>query len=342
MKRQIFMSLLLLFVTLLMPLLFIPFGGTSALADEPPEEEPLKDGDDPHTESDGVLFEQTRDGDFIFTALTDGVLREYSMEDYLLGVLAAEMPASFEPEALKAQAVAARTFILNRVIHASPNHPDAAVCDDHTCCEAFINLNSMRAKWGADYAEYLEKLKDAVRGTDGQVLLFEGEPILAAFHSSSAGQTESSAAVWSDRPYLVSVSSPETDSDVPNYVSTVEVSTDDFKKTICAAYPQAEFPQDPGNWLSTPAIDAGGRVGNMSIGGVNVSGTTLRSLFSLRSTAFTLEYTGNSFLFTVTGYGHGVGMSQYGANVMAKQGATYKEILAHYYPGSELTDAMQK
>ena len=160
--------------------------------------------------------------------------------------------------------------------------------------------------------------------------------MFAAFHSSSAGATEDCGAIWSARPYLISVDSPETAEEVPNYISSVELSALDFRDTVLYARPDADFTGDESGWIGEITHDESGRVASAVLGGEKLSGTELRSLFSLRSTAFTLEYTGSSFLFTVTGFGHGVGMSQYGANVMAKSGADYREILAHYYPGTQL------
>lgn len=138
-------------------------------------------------------------------------------------------------------------------------------------------------------------------------------------------------------PYLVSVDSPETAEDVPNYISTLEVSPEDFRDTILAALPEADLSTLPPEWVGESALDSSGRVAAIRVGGLAVPGTRMRTLFSLRSTNFTLEWTGRSFLFTVTGFGHGAGMSQYGANVMAQEGSTYGEILSHYYPGTVLT-----
>ena len=137
-------------------------------------------------------------------------------------------------------------------------------------------------------------------------------------------------------PYLVSVSSPETADTVPGYVSQLELSPLDFRDTILYAYPYANFTGEESAWVGEISRDESGRVSSACLGGVDIAGTALRSLFSLRSTAFTLEYTGGSFLFTVTGHGHGVGMSQHGANLMAAQGSDYTQILAHYYPGTQL------
>ena len=256
----------------------------------------------------------------------------------LPGAVAGEMPASFEPEARRAQAVAARTYILRLISTGKSAHPEAAVCDDPSCCKAHVTDAQLRENWGGDYEANLSKILSAVRGTDGQYLAWEGEAKEARFHSSSAGKPEDSAALWSARPYLVSVESPETAEDVPNYVTSVTVRPEDFAATVQAAKPEAVLGEDCALWLGPLTRDGSGRVKTAEIGGAVFTGQELRELFSLRSTAFTLDCTDEGFLFTVTGSGHGVGMSQYGANVMAAGGADYRAILAHYYPGTELVE----
>ena len=263
----------------------------------------------------------------------DGIL-EMDMKEYLVGVVAAEMPAAFPDEALKAQAVAARTYAMNCA--AGKKHGDAQVCADYKCCQAWQDDAALREKWGVDYDMYIEKIRAAVAATEGQYLSYDGEAVFAAFHSSSAGATEASGSIWSERPYLISVSSPETEEDVPNFVSRVDCTELDFRDTLLSAHPEADFTGDASGWVGEISRDESGRVASVVLGGVSVSGTELRSLFALRSTAFELEYDGG-FHFTVTGYGHGVGMSQYGAKVMAEDGDDYRAILAHYYTGCELT-----
>lgn len=268
------------------------------------------------------------------TVLTDGGAVTMDMQEYLVGVVAAEMPATFQDEALKAQAVAARTYAM--YCAKGQKHGEAQVCTDYTCCQAWQSEEALRQKWGGDYDTYSQKIRAAVEATAGQYLSYEGQPVFAAFHSSSAGATEDCGQVWNPSPYLVSVSSPETAEDVPNYISTVECTPLDFRDTLLYAHPEADFTGEESGWIGEIRLDGSGRVASAVLGGVSMKGTKLRQLFSLRSTAFQLEYTGESFRFTVTGYGHGVGMSQYGANVMARQGETYTGILAHYYPGTVL------
>ena len=271
------------------------------------------------------------DADTVITVWSDGAVTETAMADYLPGVVAAEMPASFEPEALKAQAVAARTYILDRAAHPCKAHPDAAVCSDPGCCCAYVSEDQMRENWGADYRKNLRRIRSAVRETDGMTLRYDGEPIRAVFHSSSGGKTEASAALWGALPYLVSVSSPETAADVPGFETTVTVSASDAAQAL-----GIEPPAEAAQWLGEIARDDSGRVETITIGGKTLSGAEARRLFSLRSTNFTAEAKDGALVFHVIGSGHGVGMSQYGANVMAQQGAAYPEILAHYYPGTVL------
>lgn len=266
--------------------------------------------------------------------LLDGEIRELPLEDYVVGVLAGEMPASFAPEALKAQAVAARTYAL--YCAASSKHEGADVCGKPGCCQAWRDEEDLRRGWGADYEQNLARLRAAAEETAGEYLCYEGEPVFAAFHASSAGATEASGAIWNPRPYLVSVPSPESADTVPHYVSRLLCAPLDFRDTLLAAHPEADLSGGPETWLGPVERDASGRVASVTLGGVPIRGTELRTLFSLRSTAFTLAYDAEGFCFTVTGSGHGVGMSQYGAEVMAQSGADYREILAHYYPGTAL------
>lgn len=324
MRTIIICALVCLVIALALPLLLSPGAGRVTAETASPA---------PETEAPALA-----DADYTFTVLTNGEVVTVTMADWLPGVVAAEMPALFGEEALKAQAVAARTYIMSRKRLGTQNHPEADVCDDSSCCKAHVTDAEMRENWGGDYDEYMAKILSAVTATDGQYLTYEGEAIQAVFHSSSAGMTEASSALWNATPYLVSVSSPETAQDVPNYVTTAEFTASDFAAALESVMPDG-FPggEDPSSWLGGTVLDDSGRVDTVTVCGTAVSGSDMRTIFSLRSTAFTLGYTeSGTFLFTVTGSGHGVGMSQYGANVMAQNGSGYAEILAHYYPGTEL------
>ena len=287
-----------------------------------------KETETPPSEETARLDEQ------VTLTVWDGeTVREMTVAEYLPGVVRGEMPATFGAEALKAQAVTARTYLYYKVTTGSkPNHPEAAVCMFPDCCAAYTAADKAAEKWGDKAEEYEAKIQQAVQATDGQVLLYGGEPILAAFHSSSDGVTANSGDVWvKDLPYLVSVSSPENGDSVPNYYSVKTVSAEEFQKTFTAAHAEAVFGEDPAQWIREVKHNDSGRVETLCVGGVTVEGTQMRSLYGLRSASFTAECTAQEVTFRVTGYGHGVGMSQYGANILAGEGKTWQEILHWYY-----------
>ena len=244
-------------------------------------------------------------------AMEDGQVAEMTMADYLWSVTAAEMPASFEAEALKAQAVTARTYTVWKMGAGEANHSDADVCTDINCCQAFLSREQAAATWGDWAAVYTEKISSAVSDTDGQIITYEGQPIQAVFFSSAAGRTEDAVAVWGNAvPYLVGVDSPEGEN-VPNYHTELTLTAEQFREIFLARYPGADLSGTPTGWFRNETATASGRVAAMDVGGVTVKGTELRSLFGLRSASFTLETGEDSVTFQVTGYGHGVGMSQY-------------------------------
>ena len=260
--------------------------------------------------------------------------RDIALEEYLFGVVAAEMPASFEDEALMAQAVAARSYAMYRI---SSGIHGGAVCTDHSCCQAWLSEETLKEKWGAYYEVYSDKIRTAVSKTEGQCLAYEGEPVLAAFHSSSGGRTESSENVFGQEiPYLVSVESREEPSAVPNYVSEVEFTEDELYTAIAAWNEDAAVRVSEGALFSEAIFSTSGRLLSVKLCGEEVSGSTLRKIFALRSSDISWERVEKGIRFIVTGYGHGVGMSQYGANNMAKQGADWREIVSHYYPGTDI------
>ncbi len=266
------------------------------------------------------------DGRTPLTLLTDAGPVQTTMADYLPLAVAAEMPVSFGPEALKAQAVAARTFAL-----ACQKHADADVCTNSGCCMAYLDEPALRERWGGSFGENMQAVRAAVAATDGEYLTYEGTPIQAAFHAGSIGCTEDSGAIWSALPYLVSVESPETAENAPTLMSDAA-----FSPAGLAATLGLETDDDPASWLGPVVPDGAGRVRTITIGGKRFTGSTVRALLGLRSTAFTAAWDGTAFRFTVAGSGHGVGMSQTGAMLYAAQGMLYRDILAHYYPGTEL------
>lgn len=273
------------------------------------------------------------DSETTLRVLRGDTIEEMDMATYLVGVLRAEMPASFEEEALKAQVVAARTYTLHKMQNGgSPRHPDADTCDDITCCKAYKGQDVAAAEWGISAETYEQKLRNAVAQTDGEVILYGGEPILAVFHSSSSGTTRSAGEVWqNDLPYLQSVASPEGAQSVPNYHSVARFSAEEFKSIILENHPDAIFTDDIKDWITNMDCAADGSVRTLKVGGVTLTGVEMRTLLALRSACFSVVAAEESLTFYVTGYGHGVGMSQYGANALAQQGKSYREILQWYY-----------
>lgn len=264
----------------------------------------------------------------------DGGVAELTMAEYLWGVVAAEMPASFEEEALKAQACAARTYTVLQ--QGRGKHPEADICGDSTCCQAYVERSAAEARWGLNAGEYGGKIDRAVAETDGLGVLYNGQPIQALFFSSAAGKTVDAVEVWGNSvAYLKSVDSPEGD-EVPNYRTQVALKAEEVKALTQNAYPGADLSGDPSAWFGEASRNESGGVISMSLGGVTLTGGQLRALFSLRSATFNVTWDGARFTFDVTGYGHGVGMSQYGANAMSKNGSSFEDILTWYYTGAEV------
>ncbi len=258
--------------------------------------------------------------------------QKMALEAYLVGVTAAEMPVSFPLEALKAQAVAARTYTVYHMLHNGCKQYEADVCTSSACCQAYSSEERMQERWGNDYMACKKKVAEAVSETAGEVLLYDGEPIEALYHSASGGRTENVEDVYGTKlPYLRSV------------MSTAEAGTSKLtgKKTMTV---QAFCDAVNGRWEKA-GLTAGnaekktvieqttesGRVRKIRLGGVSVTGRQLRSLLSLDSALFTVSFSAGNVTFATRGYGHGVGMSQTGANVMALGGVTYDKILHYYY-----------
>lgn len=261
---------------------------------------------------------------------------ETTKGQYLREVVAAEMPATFEIEALKAQAVAARTYLKSRMnaydaSQPPEEHKGADICTDYAHCKAWISEEKRRDLWGEDADNNWAKIDTAVSETAEELVLFEDEVISAVFHSTSSGMTESSKDVWGgERAYLVSVESPGEES-APNFHTQKTVSFDVFKRTILENFDGAKEDAEPVGEIKRS--QAGGII-TATLFGSEISGSKLRNLFELKSANINITINEDEVLFDVKGYGHGVGMSQYGANAMAKNGSTYTEILTHYYQGT--------
>ena len=270
----------------------------------------------------------------------DGEVKEMPLEEYLIGVVFAEMPASFEPEALKAQAVAARSYTMYKMLtQALALHENGAhICTDYAHCSAYISFEDALEKYAEEYLTPLwEKVAACVKATSGEIMTYQGQPINAVFHAMSYKATESSSDVWGgDSLYLRSVASPEDEeSGIDGLITVSKFTGAELAKLLKDNGYKGDLSDDPSNWLGECTATPSGRVESLEIGTAKLTGTRIRELFSLRSAKFELAYD-NGFIFTVYGYGHGVGMSQQGANLYAKRGMKYREILAHYYTGADI------
>ena len=257
---------------------------------------------------------------------------EMTLEEYIVCVVAAEMPYTFSSEALKAQAVAARTYCIYKPNEGNTHRNGADVCTDYAHCAAFITEAELTAKYGKKVTEsIITKISNAVKATEGQILTYGGKPILAVFHSRSYLYTESSENIWGGYlPYLVSVSTPEEDS-----VSVVNITSAKLDEIFMSDSAVSVSTSTANNVLSSQKNDSG-RVDTLILYGKEIKAKLMRSVFGFRSTNFEYQKTDDGWSFTVHGYGHGVGMSQYGANEMAKNGSKYDQILLHYYQGAKI------
>lgn len=250
----------------------------------------------------------------------------WDMDTYLVGVVLAEMPAYFEVEALKAQAVVARTYAL-KAGQTGGKHGDGSVCTSSMCCQAYITPEEYVSRGGT--SQSVEKVQQAVAQTSGQVLCYEGDLIEATYFSCSGGRTEDALAVWgTDYPYLRSVESPGEGS-AAHFRDSVSFSMESFAASLGISPDQAHT-------IGPAAYTSGGGIREISIGGKKFTGTQLRQLLGLRSTDITLEVKDGVVWITTMGFGHRVGMSQYGADAMAASGSDYRQILAYYYQGTQL------
>ena len=261
--------------------------------------------------------------------MPDGTIQKEALEEYIKSVVLREMPADFEPEALKAQAVVARTYTLRRW-NKGVKHTGADICTDPSCCQGYRDASEYLRDGGSE--EGLKKVEAAVMATEGQVLVYQGKLIEATYFSCSGGMTEDAAAVWgSDLPYLQAVSSPGEEK-ASHYTDTVSFTAEEFQKKL-----KTELSGKPETWIGKASYTEGGGVAVMRIGGKDYTGVQLRQLLGLRSTALAITAVGNTVTVTTKGFGHRVGMSQYGADAMAVTGSTYDKILAHYYQNTTLT-----
>ncbi len=257
-------------------------------------------------------------------------------ESYIIGVVGAEMPVAYETEALRAQAVAARTYAFRKILRGGcATYEGAACCTNSKCCQAFISDARMQERWGDAAGMNYNRIADAVMSTAGEVLVYNGAIADAMFHACSGGHTEDSENVYANAlPYLRGVESLYED---PMRTQTVEVSFEEAVDKIRASYPDAHVTSENiRSSIELVEFFDTGRVKTVRLGDITIVGKKLRNVFDLQSAMFTMDTTDTGFVFHVKGYGHGVGLSQNGANGYAKHGYTYDQILKHYYTGVEI------
>lgn len=253
---------------------------------------------------------------------SNGSVVKMSMNDYLVGVVGAEMPASFNQEALKAQAVVARTYTLKLI-------ESGRTLTDTVSTQAYKSNDELRSMWGSSYNTYYNKIKNAVSATSNLCIKYNGRLIDAVYHSTSNGYTEDAVNVWGNNvPYLKSVTSP-WDTSASSYLRDTVVSFNKISSMLGLDF-------NGGSLIEIISRDGSNRISRVRVNDNEYSGVELRNLLGLRSADFDVSITGDGVMFTTRGYGHGVGMSQYGANGMANSGYSYEQIIKHYYTGVQI------
>ena len=271
-----------------------------------------------------------------------GQIEKVAVIDYLYGAVAAELPPGFHSEAMKAQAVASHTYALYCREHPVPELGGADFSTDPSNWEGYVTKEQMLERYPDLGETYWKKITDAVDEVASTVLVYQEEPILAAYHSMSAGATEFASNVWNGTvPYLVPVDSVG-DTLADQFETSVTFSAEQIRGILTEAYPDLTLDGDTRSWFQIVSRSPSGYVLTLQAGNLQISGKDLRTLLGLRSTNFTITAQTDSFLFTTKGYGHGVGLSQYGADYMARQGSGYEEILLHYYTGAQLAKAVEE
>lgn len=267
-------------------------------------------------------------------------IEEIPLDEYLYGVVSAEMPVSFEKEALKAQAIVARTYTIYKIVHNNGKHQGADICDDSACCQAWITKEDRLSKWEESSRESnWNKIVEVVEATKGKIITYEGQPIHAFFHANSGGKTETTINVWGgdSYPYLQSVATSGEDG-YSQYASEVSFTKETFIDKVKEKYTNFSIDFTKENCIQILEYTDGNRVKKVQIGNLELSGVEVRTLLGLKSANFTIELGEDTIRFSVVGYGHGVGMSQTGADSMAKQGSNYEAIIKHFYTGVEIVD----
>lgn len=267
-----------------------------------------------------------------------GQVEEVNIDEYLYHVVSAEMPVDYELEALKAQSVVARTYTIYKI--KNKKHQNADICDDSNCCQAWVSKEVRFSRWEeSKREENWKKIQDAVNSTKGQIITYNNEPINAFFHANSGGKTEIPVNVWggSGLPYLQVVETSGEEG-YKQYSSEVELSNEEILSKLKEKYQDIQIDFNNDEDIKILEYTDSNRVKTIKFGNHEIAGTEARSIFGLRSTNFEITKQEGKIKFTVKGYGHGVGMSQTGADSLAKQGNNYEQIIKHFYVGVEIKD----
>ena len=268
-----------------------------------------------------------------------GKVENIELDKYLYNVVAAEMPVTYEKEALKAQAIVARTYTLYKIINGS-KHKNADICDDYGCCQAWISKDDRYKNWKDGRDNKWSKIVEAIDSTKGKIITYNGKVINAFFHSNSGGKTEKPQYVWGGDgyPYLQSVETLGED-DYKQYLSELSISKNEFEKLIKKEYKDFKIDWNIEKCIEIKKYTTGNRVEKIQIGNKVFTGVEVRKIFSLKSANFEVKIGKENIKFTVIGYGHGVGMSQTGSNTLAKQGKKHEDIIKHFYKDVEIENA---
>lgn len=317
---------------------FFGFGGgasspSSAAPAPTPAPGALTGGKDPN-----AAPAQTGDSPVILIQnAADSSVLEVPVLDYMIGAAASEMPVNWPDEALKAQAVASHSYALYQRDHADTDKLGGAwFSADPARRQGYMTEEVLRSYWGDAYSENYARLKSLFEPIVDKVLTWEGAPAAACYHAISCGRTEASENVWSEAlPYLAGVDST-LDLAAEGYEQTVTYTAQQMYDALTASFAGVDLTAKPGKWFGDAKYTDAGYVQSIQVGGVFAKGTDVRAALGLRSACFTVQYADGAFAVTTKGYGHGVGLSQWGAKNMALTGKSFSEILAAYFPGTAL------
>ena len=325
MKKLILLILIFVLICFAIPIIFTKQYNSQEVIAEVPEQK--QEYDYKQYSTIKLLHQET------------GEIEEIGLDEYLYGVVSAEMPASFEMEALKAQATVARTYTIYKIVYGS-KHEGADICDSASCCQAWISKEKRFESWNENERETnWQKIVSAVEETKGKIITYEGEPINAFFHSNSGGTTETATNVWggTNYPYLQVVTTSGED-EYTQYSSEVTLTKDELIQKLKEYHSDIQIDFSTEDAIKILENTESGRIKIIKFGNIEISGVEARTIFGLKSAMFSVVIEGDNIIFKVLGYGHGVGMSQTGADSMAKLGNNYEEIIKHYYTGVEIKD----